>query len=487
MTDRPADLITPVVLSGGSGSRLWPMSRSLYPKQLLPLASSDSLLVDTVRRTLAPALFGPPILVCNQEHRFIVAEQLRQAGLERRTIVLEPVGRNTAPAAAVAALIVGKDQPDGLILLAPSDHIVADGAAFRNAVAAGAAAARAGALVTFGITPTRAETGYGYIRFDIGTSSPGGKKRGNGATCVPVAEFVEKPDQKTAEGYLKRGGYAWNSGMFLFRADRFLAELERFHPAMVEACRRAVVEAESDLDFLRLDAASFAGCPAESIDYAVMEKTAHAMVVPVAMGWNDIGSWDALWDIGAKDDAGNVVIGDVMLEDVHGSYVRSEDGKLVAVVGLDDVVMVVTDDAVLAASRARAQDVKRLVERLKLSNRPEADTHTTVYRPWGSYQSVDAGSRFQVKRLTVKPGGKLSSQMHHHRAEHWVVVQGTAKVLRGDDTVLLSENQSIYIPIGTVHRLENPGKVTLHLIEVQSGSYLGEDDIVRFQDDYGRG
>jgi mannose-1-phosphate guanylyltransferase/mannose-6-phosphate isomerase len=482
MTASPPDLITPVVLSGGSGTRLWPMSRTLFPKQLLPLASSESLLIDTLRRALAPALFGPPILVCNQEHRFIVAEQLRQAGLERRAIVLEPTGRNTAPAAAVAALIVARTAPEGLLLVAPSDHIVTDGAAFRTAVAAGADAARQGALVTFGITPTRPETGYGYIRFDAR-----GQLGANGADCLPVAEFVEKPDLATAETYLKRGGYVWNSGMFLFRADRYLAELERCHPAIVEACRRAVVEAESDLDFLRLGAAAFAGCPAESIDYAVMEKTADAMVVPVAMGWNDVGSWSALWDVGAKDAAGNVTIGDVMVEDVRNSYLRGDDGKLVAAVGLDDIVLVVTDDAVLAASRERAQDVKLLVERLKRSNRPEADTHTTVYRPWGSYQSVDSGTRFQVKRLVVKPGAKLSAQMHHHRAEHWVVVQGTAKVLRGEDTVLLSENQSIYIPIGTVHRLENPGKVTLHLIEVQSGSYLGEDDIVRFQDDYGRG
>ncbi|MBI3513786.1 MAG: mannose-1-phosphate guanylyltransferase/mannose-6-phosphate isomerase [Proteobacteria bacterium] len=476
-----SDLITPVVLSGGSGTRLWPMSRTLFPKQLLPLASADSLLVDTARRLQAPQ-FGPPILVCNQEHRFIVAEQLREAGFERRAIVLEPIGRNTAPAAAIGALLVAQTTPEGLVLMAASDAVIADTAAFQRAVATGAEAARKGALVTFGITPTRPETGYGYIRFDAR-----GKKRGNGADCVPVAEFVEKPDQSTAEAYLKRGGYVWNSGMFLFRADRYLAELERFRPAIVAACRRAVAEAETDLDFLRLGQAAFAGCPAESIDYAVMEKTADAMVVPVSMGWNDIGSWGALWDIGDKDAAGNVVIGDVLLEDVRNSYVRTEDGKLVAAIGLDDIVLVITDDAVLAARRDRAQDVKRVVERLKLANRPEADVHTTVYRPWGSYQSVDAGARFQVKRLVVNPGAKLSAQMHHHRAEHWVVVHGTAKVLRGEDTVLLSENQSIYIPIGTVHRLENPGKVPLHLIEVQSGSYLGEDDIVRFQDDYGRG
>jgi mannose-1-phosphate guanylyltransferase/mannose-6-phosphate isomerase len=477
-----SDLITPVVLSGGSGTRLWPMSRTQFPKQLLPLVSSDSMLVDTVRRACAPELFGLPILVCNQEHRFIVAEQLRQAGLERRAIVLEPIGRNTAPAAAVAALIIGQSAPDGLMLIAPSDHIVTDVGAFRRAVAAGAEAARKGALVTFGITPTRAETGYGYIRI-----GGGGKKRSNGADCVPVAEFVEKPDQATAESYLKRGEHVWNSGMFLFRADRYVAELERHHPAIVEACRRALAEAETDLEFLRLNAASFAGCPSESIDYAVMEKTENAMVVPAAMGWNDVGSWGALWEVGTKDDAGNVVIGDVLVDDVRNSYVRCEDGTLVAALGLDDMVLVVTDDAVLAASRERSQDVKRLVERLKRSNRSEADTHTTVYRPWGSYQSVDSGARFQVKRLIVKPGAKLSAQMHHHRAEHWVVVHGTAKVLRGEDTLLLSENQSIYIPIGTVHRLENPGKVPLHLIEVQSGSYLGEDDIVRFQDDYGRG
>ena len=472
----PSDLITPVVLSGGSGTRLWPMSRTQFPKQLLPLVSTDSLLVDTVRRTRAPDLFSAPILVCNQEHRFIVAEQLRQAELEHRAIVLEPVGRNTAPAAAVAALIVARGVADGLMLVAPSDHIVTDVAAFRRAVAAGVAAARAGARVTFGITPTRAETGYGYIRLAA-----------RDADCVPAAAFVEKPDQATAEGYLKDGGYVWNSGMFLFRADRYLAELERLHPAIVEACRRALDGAATDLEFLRLDAASFAGCPSESIDYAVMEKAPNVMVVPAAMGWNDIGAWGALWEVGAKDGAGNVVVGDVLVDDVHNSYVRGEDGKLVAALGLDDFVLVVTDDVVLAASRERSQDVKRIVERLKRSNRAEADVHTTVYRPWGSYQSVDAGARFQVKRLTVKPGAKLSAQMHHHRAEHWVVVHGTAKVLRGEETVLLSENQSIYIPIGTIHRLENPGKVPLHLIEVQSGSYLGEDDIVRFQDDYGRG
>ena len=469
-----SDLITPVVLSGGSGTRLWPMSRTQFPKQLLPLASSDSMLVDTVRRAKGPG-FGPPILVCNQEHRFIVAEQLRHADLARRAIVLEPIGRNTAPAAAVAALMV---EPDGLLLVMASDHVIADAASFHRAVAAGAEAARGGALVTFGVTPTRPETGYGYIRYDKNT---------NGAACLPVAEFVEKPDRKTAEGYLERGGYVWNSGIFLFRADRYLAELERFQPDMVAACRRAVAEAQTDLDFLRLGEAAFAACPSESIDYAVMEKTADAMVVPVSMGWNDVGAWGALWDIGAKDAAGNVLVGDVMVQDVRNSYVRGDDGSLIAVVGLDDLVLVVTDDAVFAASKARAQDVKLLVERLKRANRPEADLHTTVYRPWGSYQSVDAGARFQVKRLTVKPGAKLSAQMHHHRAEHWVVVAGTAKVLRGEDTVLLSENQSIYIPIGTVHRLENPGKVPLHLIEVQSGSYLGEDDIVRFQDDYGRG
>jgi mannose-1-phosphate guanylyltransferase/mannose-6-phosphate isomerase len=475
---RPASstLITPVVLSGGSGTRLWPMSRTQFPKQLLPLVSADSLLVDTVRRAQAPGLFGAPILVCNHEHRFIVAEQLRQAGLEGRAIVLEPVGRNTAPAAAVAALIVARTAAEDLLLVAPSDHIVTDVAAFRRAVAAGVDAARGGALVTFGITPTRAETGYGYIRLAR-----------RDADCVPAAAFVEKPDQATAEGYLKDGGYVWNSGMFLFRADRFLAELERLHPAIVEACRRALDGAATDLEFLRLDAAAFAGCPSESIDYAVMERAPNVMVVPAAMGWNDVGAWGALWEVGAKDSAGNVVIGDVMVEDVRNSYVRCEDGKLVAALGLDDIVLVVTDDAVLAASRERSQDVKRIVERLKLSNRPEADIHTKVYRPWGSYQSVDAGARFQVKRLIVKPGAKLSAQMHHHRAEHWVVVHGTAKVLRGEETVLLSENQSIYIPIGTVHRLENPGKVPLHLIEVQSGSYLGEDDIVRFQDDYGRG
>jgi mannose-1-phosphate guanylyltransferase/mannose-1-phosphate guanylyltransferase/mannose-6-phosphate isomerase len=473
--------VVPVILSGGAGTRLWPMSRTLYPKQLLPLAGQDSMLVETVRRNGPAALFDKPILICNDEHRFIVAEQLRQAGLAARRIVLEPVGRNTAPAAAVAALIAAEEDPAALLLLAASDHVIADVDGFHRAVETGAKAAAEGALVTFGITPTRPETGYGYIRY-----APRGSAAGELAAHA-VERFVEKPDRAAAERYLAEGGYVWNSGMFLFRADRFIAELERLQPAMLAACRAAIAAAKTDLDFLRLDRAAFAACPADSIDYAVMEKTDRAVVVPVDIGWNDIGSWSALWDIGTKDADGYVLIGDALIEDVRNSYIRSDDGQLVAAVGLEDLVLVVTADAVFAANRHRAQDVKRIVERLKQAGRSESEAHPTVYRPWGWYQSVDEGDRFQVKRIMVRPGARLSAQMHHHRAEHWVVVAGTAKVLCGEDETLLFENQSIYIPLGTKHRLENPGKVPLHLIEVQSGSYLGEDDIVRFQDDYGRG
>ncbi len=469
--------ITPVVLSGGSGTRLWPMSRTHYPKQLLALAGAQSMLVDTVQRTAGAPRFAAPLLVCNDDHRFIVAEQLRAAGLAPRQIVLEPTGRNTAAAVAVATLLIARDDPGSLVLVASSDHVIRDQAQFLAAVDRGAAAAMAGRLVVFGIAPTGPETGYGYIRYQARAGADG---------VHPVERFVEKPDRATAERYLAEGGHAWNSGMFLFRADVMLAELERWVPEIVAACRAALDGAAADLDFLRLGRAPFEACPSQAIDVAVMERTQLASVVPADFGWSDIGSWSALWDIGVKDPAGNVMLGDVMAEDVHNSYIRSED-RLVAAVGLEDVVIVATDDVVLAAHRDRAQDVKRLVERLNRAKRPEATVHTTVYRPWGWYQSIDAGDRFQVKRIVVKPGQKLSAQMHHHRAEHWVVVHGTARVTRDDEELMLYENQSIYIPIGARHRLENPGKVPLHLIEVQSGSYLGEDDIVRFDDVYGRG
>lgn len=468
--------VLPVLLSGGSGTRLWPMSRTLYPKQLLPLASDQPMLAETAARFQATDLFTAPMVICNEEHRFVVAEQLRQIGVRPRSIVLEPVGRNTAPAAAVAAMMVEADQPGGLLLLAPSDAVIRDVPAFHAAVRAAVPAAQAGALVTFGVTPTGPETAYGYIRYGADAVSDG---------VFRVERFVEKPDLATARSYLAEGCYAWNAGLFLFRADVFLAELARTRPDILDGAREALDRSLADLDFLRLNRDAFGVCPSESIDYAVMEQTDRAAVVPVTMGWNDVGAWSALWDITAKDEAGNVAIGDIVTEDVQNSYLRSSH-RLLTAVGIRDLVVIVTDDAVMVAPRDRAQDVKKIVDQLKRAGRSEADSHSIVYRPWGSYQSIDAGERFQVKRIVVKPGAKLSMQMHHHRAEHWVVVHGTAKVVRDEEETLIFENQSIYIPIGARHRLENPGKVPLHLIEVQSGSYLGEDDIVRFEDVYGR-
>ncbi len=465
--------LVPVLLSGGSGTRLWPLSRAAYPKQFLALTSAHSLLQETWLR-LDGLDVAPPLAVANEEHRFMVAEQLREVGCTPAALLLEPVGRNTAPAIAVAALeALHQHGGDALLLVLPTDHVVADAAGFRAAVRAALAAATAGRLVTFGVLPQTPETGYGYIK-----AAPGEGVRA-------VARFVEKPDAVHAAQYLAAGDHYWNSGMFLFGAQRYLDELQRQQPAMLAACRAALDAGKRDSDFLRLDAAAFKACPANSIDYAVMEKTADAAVLPVDIGWSDVGSWSALWQVAARDAQGNAHRGDVLALDCRDTYAWS-DKRLIALVGLDDVVVVDTDDAVLVARKERVQEVKAVAQQLKQSARSEAIWHRKVYRPWGAYDSVDADARFQVKRITVKPGATLSLQMHHHRAEHWIVVSGTARVTRGEETFLLGENQSTFIPLGTVHRLENPGKVALELIEVQSGSYLGEDDIVRFEDKYGR-
>ncbi len=464
--------LQPVLLSGGSGTRLWPLSREAYPKQFLPLAGKETMLQATWRRVdgLADAA---PIVVANEEHRFLVAEQLRQVGAPVPAILLEPVGRNTAPAIAAAALQATAAGEDPLLLVLPSDHVVRDVAAFRQAVRAAMPAAEAGALVTFGIVPDAPETGFGYIQAEAGEG------------LRKVSRFVEKPDAATAAAYLQAGGYYWNSGMFLFRASRFVEELGHFRPDIMAAVRAAFAEAARDGDFVRLDKDAFAAGPSDSIDYAVMEKTGHAMVLPVDIGWNDVGSWSALWDVAERDADGNACHGDVIVVDSRNSYAYAN--RLVALVGVDDVVVVETDDAVLVARKDKVQEVKQVVARLKQEQRSQAVLHREVHRPWGSYDSVDMGHRHQVKRIKVKPGAALSLQMHHHRAEHWIVVSGTARVTRGDEILLLSENESTYIPLGVKHRLENPGKVPLELIEVQSGSYLGEDDIVRFEDVYGRG
>jgi mannose-1-phosphate guanylyltransferase / mannose-6-phosphate isomerase len=470
-------MIHPVILSGGSGTRLWPMSRTLYPKQLLTLLGRESLLQQTVRRVADPTHFAPPLIVANEEHRFIIAEQLREAALEARALLLEPVGRNTAPAACAAALALIETEPEPLMLIMPSDHAIADHAGFLAAVERAAAAAKSGALVTFGVMPERPETGYGYIRRGACHEAMDG--------VFAVAEFVEKPGPAEAQHYLASGEHFWNSGIFLFPARLYLDELERLRPEIVAACRRSMVEVGRDRDFIRLGREAFAVGPSDSIDYAVMEHTSRAAVVPVAMGWSDVGSWDALWEMSSKDAAGNALEGNVIAEAARNCYLRSEAG-LVAAVGIEDLVVVATDDAVMVAPRDRTQEVKSLVARLAREGRAEADALSTVHRPWGNFTSLHNGHRVQVKHIVVKPGGKLSLQLHHHRAEHWVIVQGTARIRRGDEELMLTEDQSTYIPLGTAHRLENPGKIPLHLIEVQSGSYLGEDDIVRLEDSYGR-
>ncbi|HEY0422205.1 MAG TPA: mannose-1-phosphate guanylyltransferase/mannose-6-phosphate isomerase [Rhodopila sp.] len=468
--------IVPVILSGGSGTRLWPVSRESFPKQLWPLVSERTMMQETALRA-ASAEFAPPIVVCNNEHRFLIAEQLRAAGIADARIMLEPVGRNSAPAIAAAAVLVAEEDPDAVLWMMAADASIADNAALQVALQAAAKAARAGRVVTFGMKPTAPETGYGYI--EIGAPMAGVED------VFEVARFLEKPDAKTAARFVSSGQHLWNSGMFVFTAGTLLEELDRHAPEVLSAVRRAVTARTADLDFIRLDVAAFTACPSISIDYAVAERTSRAAVVPADLGWSDVGSWSALWELGTKDAAGNVALGDVVLEGAENCYVRS-DGMLAAVVGLKDAVVVVTEDAVLAMHRDLAQDVKKIVQRLKAAGRPEAVAHNRSYRPWGYYESLIKGDRFQVKRIVVTPGRQLSLQSHFHRAEHWVVVNGTARVTRDAETVILRENESIYLPLGCQHRLENPGRIPLTLIEVQSGAYLGEDDIVRLQDTYGR-
>jgi mannose-1-phosphate guanylyltransferase / mannose-6-phosphate isomerase len=470
-------MLTPVILSGGAGTRLWPLSRELYPKQLLALTGERTMIQQTALR-LEGLAAAAPVIVCNEAHRFLVAEQLRQLGIEPQAIVLEPVGRNTAPAIALAAhaalAAAGAKGADPLLLVLPADHVIRDVPAFHRAVHAALGAAQQGQLVTFGIVPTMPETGYGYIQ------------RGPASGAVfRIARFIEKPSAAVAEDFLTSQEYYWNSGMFLFGARRYLEELGRLAPAIASACAEAFAAAKADLDFTRIDPKLFAACPADSIDYAVMEKTSDAVVVPLAAGWSDVGSWAALHEASEADAHGNVSHGDVICEDSQGCYLYSES-RLVAAVGLKDHVVVETKDAVLVAPRSRVQDVKKLVFKLKEQGRYEHSLHREVFRPWGSYDSIENGPRFQVKRLKVKPGAVLSLQLHHHRAEHWIVVSGTARITREEEVFLLEENQSTYIPIGVRHRIENPGKIPLHIIEVQSGSYLGEDDIVRLEDHYGR-
>ena len=470
-------MLIPVVLSGGSGTRLWPLSRELYPKQLLPLVGRGTMLQETLSRLDGVMEVSTPIVVCNEQHRFLVAEQLRQIKVQSRAIVLEPVGRNTAPAVAIAALsalatTAGNEDP--VLLVLPADHVILNIKAFQAAVQVGMKAAQAGKLVTFGIVPDKPETGYGYI------------KRGEGkGPEFPVAQFVEKPNATKAAEYIATGQYYWNSGMFMFRARTLQDELRAYAPDILDACTGAFTHAKHDLDFTRLAVDEFTACPSNSIDYAVMEKTAHAVVVPLDAGWNDVGSWSALHEAIPGDANKNVCIGDVIVDDSHGNYIHSTS-RLVATVGLNDHVVVETKDAVLVARKDKVQDVKNIVNALKKQGRDETLMHREVYRPWGSYDRIDSGERFQVKRLSVNPGQSMSLQMHHHRAEHWVVVSGTARITCDDKTFLLEENQSTYIPVGAKHRIENPGKIALHIIEVQSGSYLGEDDITRFEDVYGR-
>ncbi|WP_420554967.1 mannose-1-phosphate guanylyltransferase/mannose-6-phosphate isomerase [Neptuniibacter marinus] len=463
----------PVILSGGSGSRLWPLSRTQYPKQFLPLNSDLTMLQETVARLGEVEHVS---LVCNEEHRFLAAEQMRVIN-QSCSIFLEPVGRNTAPAIALAALdAVNKGKGSECLLILAADHVIENEAAFQAAVCQAEPLASEGMLVTFGIVPQHPETGYGYIQAssEYETSS-----------AFNIKQFVEKPDLGTAKSYLDSGDFYWNSGMFMFRADRYIEELGKYRPDILQACEKAISTTAQDMDFIRVNAEAFSLCPDESVDYAVMEKTESAVVIPLDAGWSDVGSWSALWDLKDKDSKGNISEGDVIALETKDSLIMSKD-RLVTTLGVSDLIVIDTPDALLVADKKRIQNVKKIVTQLKDAGRKEAFQHREVYRPWGKYDSIDVGTRYQVKRITVKPGAKLSLQKHHHRAEHWIVIQGTARVMRGDEVLVVTENQSTYIPLGEVHCLENPGEVDLELIEIQSGSYLGEDDIVRLEDRYGR-
>ena len=468
----------PIILSGGSGTRLWPYSRSKYPKQFLPLCSENTMLQETWLRVKPFPFIDSPLIVCNEDHRFIVAEQLRGIQCNPNGIILEPFGRNTAPAIACAALQLINQDIDQPMLVLPADHLIKNETEFLSSLEAASAFAELGKLVTFGIVPTAPETGFGYIR-------TGENIQQDNSNGFFVDRFVEKPSAEVAESYIQSGEYLWNSGMFCFKPSRYLEELGNHNLDMLEACKEALNKSSTDLDFVRLDKTAFESCPEDSIDYAVMEKTSEAVVVPLDAGWNDVGSWSSLWDVSEKDEQGNTVKGDVISIDSQNCYIQT-DKKLIATVGMENTIVVETDDAILVANKDQVQNVKTVVSQLKLNERSEALLHRKVYRPWGFYDSIENGERFQVKRIVVNPGQRLSLQMHHHRAEHWIVVKGTATVTKGEESFLLSENQSTFIPLGVKHRLENPGSIPLELIEVQSGSYLGEDDIVRFDDIYGR-
>jgi len=462
--------VVPVILSGGSGTRMWPYSRSMYPKQFLPLVGENSMLQETILRLEGEV---NPVIVCNENHRFMVAEQLRSVNVNAHSILLEPVAKNTAPAIALAALQILEKGQDDVMLVLPADHVILNHEAFLSGLNIAEKKAKEGSLVTFGIVPTYAETGYGYIR------------AGEGDNSRIISEFLEKPDSSIAQRYIDSGDYFWNSGMFMFKASTYLNAIEQFSPDIFNACKKAMSSKKEDLDFVRVNKDAFSVCPSDSIDYAVMEKTESGVMVPLDAGWSDVGSWASLWSVCNKDEAGNAVRGDVLLEGTSNCYVQSED-KLIATIGLSDTVIVQTDDTILVAAKDQVQEVKKIVAKLKQQGRSETQLHRKVYRPWGSYDSIDSGERFQVKRIVVKPRAKLSLQMHHHRSEHWVVVSGTAEVINGDKKILLKENESTYIPLGVTHSLSNPGTIPLEIIEVQSGSYLGEDDIVRFEDVYGR-